>query len=57
MTEGNDKNVMTDPSPVIIAYPPIKPFIKQEIQEEQQETNTVKEENWTLQVHYFSLFL
>ena len=58
MAEGSDKNVMTDPSPLIIAYPPIKPIIKLEIQEEEMETNTVEvEENWTLQVYYFSLFL
>ena len=36
----------------LIAYPPIKSVIKQEIQDEDEEVNTVEEENWRLQVQY-----
>jgi len=36
----------------LVAYPPIKPIIKQEIQDEDEEVNTVEEANWRLQVKY-----
>jgi len=47
---------MADPMQ-LIAYPPIKRIIKQEVPDEPQETNSVEEENWALQVYYFSLIL
>jgi len=54
--EGSEEVVMADP-PLVIAYPPIKLIIKQEMSNEHQEVNSVEKENWTLPVHYFSLFL
>jgi len=42
--------VMADP-PIIIAYAPLKRVIKQEIPDQEEE-----DENWTLQVNYYSLF-
>ena len=55
--EDESENVETADSP-LTAYPPIKRVIKIEIPDEnQQEVNSAGEENWTLQVHYFSLFL
>ena len=57
MAEGSEKVVMADPAPLIIAYPPIKRNIKQEIQDEHRVVNTVEEENGTLQVQYSRPFL
>jgi len=55
--EDESENVETADSP-LIAYPPIKRVIKIEIPDEnQQEVNSAGEENWTLQVQYFSFFL
>ena len=48
MAEESEKVLMTDQPP--IAYPPVKRNIKSEIQDEQQEVNSVEEENWTLEV-------
>ena len=52
MAGGSEKVVMADPVPLIIAYPPIKRNIKQEIQDEHQVVNSVEEDNGTLQVQY-----
>lgn len=47
MAEGSEKVMAVHP---LIAYPPLKRFIKQEILDDQQELNSDEEENWTLQV-------
>jgi len=57
MAEGSEKVVMADPAPLIIAYPPVKRNIKQEIQDEHQVVNTVEEENGKIQVQYSRSFL
>jgi len=57
MSDESEKDVMADLP--LIAYPPIKCIIKLENPDEnhQQEVNSADEENWTLQVQYFSLIL
>ena len=54
MAEGSEKVVMADPAPLIIAYPPIKRNIKQEMPEEQQVVNSVEEENWRYSTYVYS---
>jgi len=54
--ESSEEVVMADPPALVIAYPPIKLIIKQEMSDEHQEVNSVEEENWTLQVHFTSVY-
>ncbi len=55
MAESSEKVVMTDQP--LLAYPPIKRIMKQEIPDQQQEVSTGEEENWTLQVQNTNLSL
>ncbi len=55
MAKESEKVVMTDQP--LIAYPPVKRNIKSEIQDEQQEVNSIEEENWTLEVQSLCLSL